>query len=136
MSTVWHGKYALSANVIHSLIKPLQEEDVFLCGLLRVICTDLPRCSSGCCRSILSAKETGRCRGEGNGFHWEQFAKEYLEVPVCRSFPVPPLQCGRQHEPGASPLRLLPGSQVCWRNTPAVLVGTHLSFPGCSGKHI
>lgn len=29
MSTIWHSKYALSANVIHSLIKPLQKEDIF-----------------------------------------------------------------------------------------------------------
>lgn len=29
MSTVWHSKYALSANVIHSLIKPPQKEDIF-----------------------------------------------------------------------------------------------------------
>lgn len=29
MPTLWHGKYALSANVIHSLTKPLQKEGIF-----------------------------------------------------------------------------------------------------------
>lgn len=120
MPTVWHGKHVLSANIIHSLIKPLWKGG-FLCDLLRVICTDLLRCSSGCCHSILSAKETGKCCGEGNGF----CRKNWLHWCILRSaspleLPSPPLQHGRQSELGASLQHLLPGSWECWRNTPAV----------------
>lgn len=57
--TVWHGKYALSSNAIHSLIEPLQNGGIFS-DLLWVICTGLLRCSSGCCHCILPARETGR----------------------------------------------------------------------------
>lgn len=112
----WHGKYVFSANVIHSLIKPPWKGGIFFCDLLRVICTDLLRCSSGCCHSILSARKTGRCCGEGNGFCW----KNWLYWCILKS---------------ASPLELpsLPSSmagRVSWEPACSVCC----QGPGCAGE--
>lgn len=134
MSTVWHSKYALSANVIHSLIKPLQKEDIFsatCCELSAQTCRNAAVAAAAA--SSPQKRREGAAGREMASTGIIYFADEYLEAPAHRSFPVPPFQRGRQQELGASQL---PGSQVCWKNIPAVLVGTHLSFPGCSDKHI
>lgn len=134
MSTVWHSKYALSANVIHSLIKPLQKEDIFsatCCELSAQSCRNAAVAAAAA--SSPQKRQEGAAGREMASSGIIYFADEYLEAPAHRSFPVPPFQRGRQQEPGASQL---PGSWVCWKNIPAVLVGTHLSFPGCSDKRI
>lgn len=113
MPTVWHGKHVLSANIIHSLIKPLWKGG-FLCDLLRVICTDLLRCSSGCCHSILSAKETGKCCGEGNGFcrkNWLHWCILRSASPLELPSPPPFSMAGRvSWEPACSICCQGPGS--------------------------
>lgn len=81
----------------------------FLCDLLRVICTNLLRCSSGCCHSILSAKQTGRCCGEGNGFCW----KNWLHWCILRS--ASPLELPSPPSSMAGRVSWEPASSICCR---------------------
>lgn len=93
MSTVWHSKYALSANVIHSLIKPLQKEDIFsatCCKLL--VQTRRGAAVAATTASSLQKRQEGAMRKEMASTGIIDFADEYLKVPIHQSFPVPPLR--------------------------------------------
>lgn len=91
MSTVWHSKYALSANVIHRLIKPLQKEDIFsatCCELSAQTCRDAAVAAATA--SSLQKRQEGAVGREMASTGTIYFAEEYLDVPVHWSFPVSP----------------------------------------------
>lgn len=121
MPTVWHGKHVLSANIIHSLIKPLWKGGIFsvtCCELSAQTCWDAA-VAAATVYSLQERQESAVGKEMASAGKID-FIDAYLEVPVLWSFPVPPLQHGRQSELGASLQHLLPGSWECWRNTPAV----------------
>lgn len=91
MPTVWHSKHALSANVIHSLIKPLQKEDissVSCCERSASTCRDAAVLAATA--SSLQKRQDGAVGREIASTGIILFVDEYLEVPGHQSFLVPP----------------------------------------------
>lgn len=90
MPTVWHGKCALSAHVIHSLIKPLRKE-----GIFSVTCCELSAQTYwdaalvAATASSLQERQEGAVGKEMASTEKIDFTDAYLEAPVDWSFPFP-----------------------------------------------
>lgn len=113
MPTVWHGKHVLSANIIHSLIKPLWKGGIFsvtCCELSAQTCWDAA-VAAATVYSLQKRQESAVGKEMASAGKID-FIDAYLEVPVLWSFPVPPFSmAGRvSWEPACSICCQGPGS--------------------------